>query len=87
VGDAQALSEIKRLVRIGRVLYTQHARIRMIERGARRRDVENALLDATTATRQSDRDNWRVEGGADLDGDELTVIVALEADVVIVTVF
>jgi hypothetical protein len=38
--------------------------------------LENALVDATTATRPHDRGNWRVEGGADLDGDELTVIVA-----------
>jgi isoaspartyl peptidase/L-asparaginase-like protein (Ntn-hydrolase superfamily) len=68
VGDVQALAEIKRLVQLARVLYTQHARVRMTERGARRRDVENALLEATTATRQHDRDSWRVEGGLDLDG-------------------
>ena len=33
------------------------------------------------------RDTWCVSGGHDLDGDELTVIVAVEADVVVVTVF
>lgn len=87
VAEAQALAEIKRLVALDRVLYTHHAQIRMIERGARRRDVEHALLGATSATEQRDRGCWRVKGGVDLDGDDLTVVVALEADVVVVTLF
>lgn len=86
-GDAQALAEIKRLVALNRVLYTHHAQIRMIERGARRRDVEHALLGSTSATEQHDRGSWRLTGGVDFDGDDLTVIVALEADVVVVTLF
>jgi hypothetical protein len=87
VGEAQALAEIKRLVELDRVLYTHHAQVRMIERGARRRDVEHALFGANRATEQPDRGCWRVTGGVDLDGDDLTVVVALEADVVVVTLF
>ena len=49
--------------------------------------MEHALLGATSATEQRDRGCWRVQGGVDLDGDDLTVIVALEADVVVVTLF
>lgn len=49
--------------------------------------MKRALLTATEATKQDDRDNWRVGGGVDTDDDELTVIVVIEADVVVVTLF
>jgi hypothetical protein len=42
---------------------------------------------ATAAIRQSERGNWRIEGGTDNDGDDLTAIVDLEADVIVVTLF
>jgi hypothetical protein len=32
-----------------------------------------------------DRGGWRVEGGHDRDGDDLTVIVDIEADVIVIT--
>ena len=38
------------------------------------------------ATRFS-RKTWRIDGGKDLDGDDLTVIVLFEDGVVVVTVF
>ena len=59
----------------------------MADRGATREDLRSALVTATTAIRQPDRENWRIEGGTDNDGDDLTVIVDLEADVIVVTVF
>ena len=34
-----------------------------------------------------DRGGWRVEGGCDRDGDELTVVIDLEADVIVITLF
>lgn len=49
--------------------------------------MEHALLGATRATEQRDHGRWCVEGGVDLDGDDLTVVVAVEADVVVVTLF
>lgn len=87
MSDARALEEIKRLVALGHVVFTRHARQRMDERGARATDVCNALSTATSATLQTDRDNWRVDGGVDHEGDGMTVIVDIEADVIVVTLF
>lgn len=87
MSNAAALAEIKRLAGLGRIHYTGHALDRMDERGATRGDVRSALLSATSAAWQPDRSTWRVDGGADRDGDALTVIVNLEADVIVVTVF
>ena len=81
------MTEIKRLAGLDRVILTKHARDRMNDRGARRGDVINALITATSATYQPERFNWRVDGGADRDGDALCVIVDLEADVIVVTLF
>lgn len=87
MNDTQALAEIQRLARLGRVRFTRHAFERMDERGATLRDVVAALVSATAAVHQPDRGTWRVEGGRDRVGDDLTVVVALEADVVVITVF
>jgi hypothetical protein len=64
-----------------------HARERMATRGVIVGDVLNALISATSAGWQHDHETWRVGGGVDLDGDDLTVIVGLEADVIVVTMF
>lgn len=85
--DAEALEEIKRLVGLGRVVFTRHARERMGDRSATAGDVCEAMLTARSAAWQADRSNWRVSGGVDLDGDDLTIIVDIEADVVVVTLF
>lgn len=59
----------------------------MDERDATDLDVRRALRTATTAFRQVDRDNWRVQGGVDTRGDDLTLICDLEAEVIVVTLF
>ena len=59
----------------------------MVERGAKELDVRTALQTATSAIRQVGRDSWRVEGGVDVDGDDLTLICDIEADVIVVTLF
>lgn len=87
VNDAEALAEIQRLARLERIDIIPHARRRMRERSATESDVRWALLTATAALYQGDRDNWRVEGGVDTEGDALTLICALEADVIVVTLF
>ncbi len=54
------------------------------------RDIDAALLSATSAHYQANRDTWKVLGGCDLDGDALAVVVAVEEEMVrvrIVTVF
>jgi len=87
VNDARALAEIQRLARLGRIVITRHANQRMNDRGATEPDVRNALLTATAAIRQADRDNWRVEGGVDTDGDDLTLVCDIGVDVIVVTLF
>jgi hypothetical protein len=87
VNDAKALAEFQRLARLNRIIITPHAGRRMHERNVAEQDVRWALLTATAALPQADRGNWRVEGGVDTGGDELTLICDLEADVVVVTVF
>lgn len=85
--DAETLAEIQRLARRDRVVMTAHASQRMRERGATPRDIRRALLTATSAIYQDDRDNWRLDGGMDMDGDDLMLICDLEADVIVVTLF
>ena len=87
MNDARALAEIQRLARLGRIVITRHANQRMNDRGATEPDVRNALLTATAAIRQADRDNWRVEGGVDTDGDDLTLVCDIGVDVIVVTLF
>jgi len=70
----------------GRIALTDHAIRRMRERRAGLVDVRRALTSATAAMTQ-DRGGWRVEGGRDRDGDDLTVIVDIEADVIVITLF
>ncbi len=36
---------------------------------------------------RQERGTWRVTGGRDHDGDEMTVICDIEADVIVVTIF
>jgi hypothetical protein len=85
--DARALGEIQWLARLGRIAITPHARQRMDERDASVSDVCRALRTARAALRQADRNNWRLQGGVDVDGDELTLICDIEADVIVVTLF
>jgi Domain of unknown function (DUF4258) len=85
VNDTTALAEIQRLAHLYRIRITNHAATRMAERGAAREDVRAALITATAALRQ-ERGGWRCKG-RDLAGDDLTVIVDIEADVVVITIF
>jgi hypothetical protein len=87
VSDARPLGEIHRLARLNRISYTAHALRRMDQRGAELADVRAALISSTAAVHQEERGTWRVDGGRDRDGDDLTVIVDIEADLVVVTIF
>lgn len=84
--DTKALGEIQRLARLDRIVLTRHAAKRMDQRGAKRGDVRAALVSATSALAQ-DGGGWRVAGGCDREGDDLTVIVDIEADVLVITLF
>jgi len=61
-----ALGIIRGLARANRVAFTRHALQRMAERQA-------------TGCRAGEQERWRVTG-KDLDGDELTVVVAIDDD-------
>jgi uncharacterized protein DUF4258 len=87
VTDAEALAAIWRMVRRGDIVFTRHAQDRMDERDASTDDVCNALLTAKGAAHEPQRDRWKVSGGTDLEGDALKVVVAIEADVIVVTLF
>jgi hypothetical protein len=87
VNDARVLAKIQRLCRLNRIVITRHANQRMNERGATEPDIRKALLTATAAIRQADRHNWRVEGGVDTDGDDLTLVCDIGIDVIVVTLF
>jgi len=64
----------------GRLILSHHARLRMRERGALAEDVTNAAWTETAATFQEDHRTWRVDGGVDLDGDALCLVVAPRDD-------
>lgn len=84
----EALRDVRGLAAAGRVRFTRHARTRAAERAGGSTvgelHVIHALKQAATCTANDDK--WRVTG-PDLDGDELTAVVVLEAGVIVVTVF
>jgi hypothetical protein len=85
VSEPDIIRLIRRLARAGDVIYSEHALLRMWERSASQADVMHVLVYATIAREQSNG-RWRIVG-ADLDGDELTVVVVIDGDAIVVTVF
>ena len=62
-----------------------HAYERMQERGATQSDVAEAIRTATSAEPSADGPNrWRVRGGSDWDGDPLSVVIAIDGNMVTV---
>jgi hypothetical protein len=83
--EQTALAEIRAHADAGRITLSHHARQRGATRGARFADIRHALTTALGCLEQTNG-CWRVDS-ADTDGDELTVIVAIRHDVLVVTVF
>lgn len=87
VSPAEALIAIPAAVRAGRHRESQHAVRRMRERGVTIAGLRRAIGGVTTCAALAD-DRWRLEGGADQDGDSLTVVCVIDDDgVVTVTLF
>jgi hypothetical protein len=84
--SAEALRHIRGYAAAGRVRFSRHAYQRMDERGANQRDVISALANAVRCARASNPGCWKAVG-PDLDGDELSVVVALEDGLLVVTLF
>lgn len=82
----QALRDIRGYASAGRVRFSQHAIRRMGERGASVDDVINACANATLCRRTADAGGWKATG-PDLDGDQLTAVIAFEGGLLIVTMF
>ena len=55
--------------------------------GASMQDVFHAAMTAVNVRYQADRRTWKATGGTDLDGEDLTLVIAIEADVIVVTIF
>jgi hypothetical protein len=85
IAERAALEGICGLAGANRVRFTRHAEERMCQRRISASDVYCALRTATGCRAQKDGD-WKVRG-LDRTGDELTAIVVLEDEVVVVTVF
>lgn len=64
-----------------------HARQRMNERKVTQADLRAALSNASRAIYQETENRWRLEGGADLDGDPLTLVVQFRPRCLLITVF
>ena len=54
--DATTLARLKKLARRDRIVITTHAGERMEQRGVTERDIRKALLTATAAVYQDDRE-------------------------------
>ena len=83
--ELAAFEEIRAHAEAGRITLSRHAQQRGAMRGARFADIRHALITALGCSAQPNG-CWRVDS-ADRDGDELTVIVAIRHDVLVVTVF
>lgn len=80
--------ELAKTAGIGRRFRTTpYSRNRMSQRGVVHADLVRVLCSAKTATYQTDVDRWRLEGGIDTENEELTVVLEIRADVVVVTLF
>ena len=80
---AEASEAIQRLLEpgLGTISFARHAHERALEKTFTTRDVEHVLRNGIVGnpTRDERFENWTCRvSGADLDGDELTVVVALE---------
>jgi len=85
--SADALARIQHAARHGRVLLSRHAQDEAENAGVQARDIENAIRTATVAIEQ-EQQKYRLEGGCDLDGDALTVVVReVQPGLLVVTVF
>ncbi len=83
--EVAALTDIRGYAAANQIRIARHAWERMAERRAQYDDVRYALVSARSCEAQ-DHDRWKVFG-ADRDGDDLFLIVVLEAGVIVVTVY
>lgn len=83
--NEEALEAIQEHAVWKRVFVTSHARKRMRERSVFEDDIYEAIATAYSCESE-ENGNWRVTG-QDFDGDELILIIAIEGENVIITLF
>jgi len=83
---AQALHEVRRHVLQDLVNVSHHARIRMRARGVAPLGLRQILITATVATLQ-EQGTWLLSGGVDEDGDGARVVVTIEDETFVITLF
>jgi hypothetical protein len=82
----EAIEKVRRLAIQNRIRYTFHAEYdSMTDRSVSHRDVRHSLSNCEKCTKQEEY-KWKCVG-PDLEDDELTVVVVIEDDLLVVTVF
>ena len=76
ITPAEALKRAQLAARLGRLGVRRHADGRMEERNAQARDIRAAVLSATHAQWDEEAGTWVLQGGQDIDGIDLTVVVS-----------
>jgi hypothetical protein len=85
MSPSEALSDIGGYAAAHRITLTRHAERRAQQRGAQYEDIRHGLMTASRCTWQ-ENGCWRVIA-TDREGDELILIVALDGEDIIVTLF
>lgn len=83
---AEALREAALAGRVEQFEVSWHALQRMRERHVTHRDIATALKTATAATHEQGA-RWRLDGGHDIDGQSLVLVVVLTGRCLVVTMF
>ncbi len=87
MNSSEALKEASRAAFANQFEVSKHGLERMAERGATRKDICCAMRSASLATEQEHERKWRLEGGKDLDGEPLTVVIVFTGTGLVVSVF
>ena len=72
--SADVLARVQKAARYGRVTLSHHAQDEADQANAQAGDIKRAILTATSAIEQEEA-KIRLEGGTDLDGEALVVVV------------
>ena len=83
--EGEMLALVRSYTQAGRWEVDSHGRLRMRERGAAFGDVRHGLLAGRRCSVQGNG-RWRLET-EDLDGDDLTLILAVDDGVLVITLF
>lgn len=81
----EVLRDIRELTAAGRAHVTSHGRLRMSQRGVTYADLRYGLMNASDCE-AGESGRWRV-WTTDMSGDSLTVILAIQDGILIITVF